>query len=53
MKKKKSSGTDGVTQECLLNGVNTLAIPLTHIINASISSGIVPEHWKEAVVVPI
>ena len=30
-----------------------LAVPLTHIINASISSGTVPNHWKEAVVFPI
>ena len=53
MKKKKSSGTDGITQECLLLGVNVLAIPLTHIINTSIMAGEVPEPWKEAIVVPI
>ena len=33
--------------------MEVLAEPLTHIINTSITSGIVPEHWKEAVVVPI
>ena len=27
--------------------------PLTHIINASITAGEVPTHWKEAIVVPI
>ena len=53
MKKKKSSGTDGVTQECLLTGSDVLAVPLTHIINTSIRSGEVPAHWKEAIVVPI
>ena len=53
MRKKKSSGRDNVTQECLLNGMDVLAEPLTHIINASIASGVVPDHWKEAVVVPI
>ena len=31
MKKKKSAGMDGITQKCLLNGVDVLAIPLTHI----------------------
>ena len=35
MKKKKSAGTDGVTQECLLMGVDVVAEPLTHIINTS------------------
>ena len=44
---------DGITQECLLNGVNVLRVPLTHIINASILAGKVPAHWKEAIVVPI
>ena len=53
MKKKRSSGTDGITQECLLTGVDVLAIPITHIINTSIKTGTFPEHWKEAVVVPI
>ena len=53
MKKKKSSGIDGVTQECLLNGMEVLAIPLTHIVNTSITSGTVPDSWKEAIVVPI
>ena len=50
---KKSSGRDGITQECLLTGIDVLAIPLTHIINASITAGEVPTHWKEAIVVPI
>ena len=53
MKKKKSSGMDGISQECLLNGMNVLAVPFTHIINASITAGKVPAHWKEAIVVPI
>ena len=33
--------------------MNVLAVPLTHIINTSITSGTVPESWKEATVVPI
>ena len=53
MKLKKSCGRDGISQECLLIGVNVIAIPLTHIINTSITSGVVPPHWKEAIVVPI
>ena len=42
-----------MTQECLLNGMEVLAIPLTHIINTSITTGTVPDSWKEAIVVPI
>ena len=53
MAKKKSKGSDDISQECLILGLETLAAPLTEIINASISTGVVPEQWKEAIVVPI
>ena len=53
MKKKKSKGNDGITQECLLLGEETLAGPLTEIINQSIETGTFPTQWREAVVVPI
>ena len=35
------------------NWKSVLAKPLTDLINRSIASGIVPESWKEAVVIPI
>ena len=53
MSKKKSKGNDGVSQECLLLGLDVLAAPLTKIINNSINSGVFPDQWKEAIVVPI
>ena len=53
MSKKKSKGNDGVSQECLLLGQEVLAAPITLIINNSISTGVFPETWKEAIVVPI
>ena len=53
MSKKKSKGRDGISQECLLLGQETLAAPLTNIINQSIATGIFPTQWKEAVVVPL
>ena len=53
MKKKKSSGLDGISQDCLLIGVEIISIPLTRIINNSIQSGIFPTNWKTAVVTPI
>ena len=40
MKKKKSSGIDGVSQEGILIGSEVLVIPLTRLINSSIQSGI-------------
>ena len=33
MSKKKSKGNDGISQECLLLGLDVLAAPLTKIIN--------------------
>ena len=53
MQNKKSAGADEISQECLLLGKDVLAEPLTAIINRSIITGIVPEMWKEAVVIPI
>ena len=53
MKKKTSSGKDGLSQECLLIGRDILKIPLTRIINNSIENGIFPNEWKEAIVAPI
>ena len=53
MKRKKSAGLDGVTQDCLLIGMDVLAVPLTHIINTSITQAKVPDCWKEAIVIPI
>ena len=53
MSNKKSKGRDGIPQDCLLMGQEVLAAPLTKIINSSIVSGVFPDQWKEAIVVPI
>ena len=53
MKNKKSAKSDGIPQDCLLLGANVLVTPITHIINTCISTGIFPEPWKNAVVIPI
>jgi hypothetical protein len=53
LKKKKSAGIDGISQEQLFLGVKVLVVPLTRIINNSISSGEFPLIWKEALVKPI
>ena len=53
IKKNKSRGPDGISQELLLLGKDTLVVPLTRIINPSISEGRFPDCWKSAIVTPI
>ena len=53
MRKKKSSGLDGIGQDVLLMGGDILAIPLTRVINNSIINGKFPTAWKKAVVTPL
>ena len=53
MKKKKSAGIDGLSQESLVMGSDVLVNPLTSIVNSSISNGEFPAAWKEALVTPV
>ena len=53
LKKKKSKGEDGISQDVIMMGEKALLTPITHIINSSISKGVFPNHWKKAVVIPI
>ena len=53
LKKKKSVGKDGISQEQMVLGKDILALPLTRIINNSMSMGVVPEALKKAIVMPI
>ena len=53
LKKKTSSGLDGLSQKHLIMGAGVLVAPLATIINKSIIDGIFPQQWKEAVVTPI
>ena len=46
IKKKKSCGSDGLSQEHLAMGVKKLSGPLTQIFNESIKQGIFPENWR-------
>ncbi len=50
---KKSAGVNGISQENLVLGAKALVVPLTIIINNSITNGEFPEMWKEALVTPI
>ena len=42
LKNKKSAGFDGISAEILKLGAEVLAVPLTHIINTPIVSGVFP-----------
>ena len=53
LKKKKSSGLDGLSQENLILGIKHLVAPITSIINQSLQDGEFPQDWKEAVVTPV
>ena len=53
LKNKSSSGIDGISQAQLIMGKNTLAGPITKIINQSIKEGVFPSNWKEALVTPV
>jgi hypothetical protein len=43
LKKKKSTGVDGISQDKLVLGTKVLVVPLTRIINNSITNGEFPE----------
>ena len=53
LKGKKSYGLDGITSEFLKIGAEVLAIPLTWIINTSITTGKFPEDWKISKIIPL
>ena len=47
LKNKKSSGFDGISSRILKDIADVLAVPLTEIINTSITSGEFPQRWME------
>ena len=52
-KKKKSAGSDGLSQDKLVLGAKSLVYPLLQIVNQSIREGEFPSQWKEALVTPV
>ena len=53
LKRKKSPGYDGISNDLLKEIIQYIVRPLTHIYNLSIVYGIVPDKMKIAKVVPI
>ena len=48
-----SAGSDQVTIDVVKQTINLIIAPLTHIMNLSLSSGLVPEQMKVARVIPL
>ena len=53
LKSKSSSGHDEIPSKVFRDTIINTHIPLTHIVNLSLSTGIVPNHMKIAKVIPI
>ena len=53
LKTKTSSGHDKISTKLLKETINNIAEPITHIINKSFLTGVVPNNMKIAKVVPI
>ena len=53
LKTKKSAGHDELPPKLLKDSASTIAGPLSHIINISLKSGIVPSEWKFAKIIPL
>ena len=53
LKKKKSPGPDGITNEMIIHLDTTARLKLLEIFNLSWEEGRVPQMWKEAIMIPI
>ena len=53
LKNKTSSGIDFVSPRVVKMAADVICVPLAYIINSSISSGVFPNSWKIAKVIPI
>ena len=53
LKSKSSFGHDGISSKILKLSINIIAVPITHIINLSLTTGFIPGKLKIAKVIPI
>ena len=52
-KPKTSYGADGISTKLLINTIDTIILPITHIVNLTFETGIFPTDLKCAKVIPI
>ena len=53
LKSKSSFGHDEISTKLLKQTINNITLPITHILNRSFITGIVPDQMKIAKVVPV
>ena len=53
MKPKCSTGHDDISMKLIKHSLNNISTPLTHILNKSLMTGVVPKDLKIAKVIPI
>ncbi len=53
LKPKTAKGPDGISTKLFKQSIHSIAVPLTHIINQSMTTGTVPQDMKIARVIPI
>lgn len=53
LKTKKAQGIDGVSTKLLKDAGDTVLEPLVNIFNMSLQTGIFPDDWKMARVLPV
>lgn len=53
IKSKNSQGHDGISTKLMKGTINSIIDPITHIMNKSIETGLVPEQMKIAKITPI
>ena len=53
LKRRKTAGCDNFPLAILKDAAHAFSYPLTHLINLSVSTGLVPTEWKVAKITPI
>ena len=49
----KACGTDNISARIIIECADELVTPLTKICNMSVSTGVFPERWKQANIIPL
>ena len=49
----KACGTDNISARIIIECADELTVPLTKICNLSVTSGVFPERWKRANIIPL
>jgi hypothetical protein len=53
LKRYKSSGSDKILAELIQAGSETLLSDIRKLINCILNKGVLPDQWKESVIVPV